>query len=438
MNKYLRLVALFVVALTASSKSLAQDISALGGDLTSDLPGRHAIQVNAPNVTDETKRLLQLSGFGVFHDFFSKSAGLGPRFLAKSCGSCHVRNSRGPLRFSTSPDLPTTMVLKVGLRGQNEDGSPKDLPGIGSQIQDHSISGDPAVKVFLSWIEQHGSYPDGTRYSLRKPKLRIRYKDESISSRRLVYSLRMSPAVIGPGLLESIPDADINALSDPDDANEDGISGRVSIVPDVRNNTTAIGRFGFRATNPTVEQQSCGALFGDMGVSNPLFTGGDSTTEVSEEQLNKLVLYQTLAGVPRARKQDDAGVIAGKGLFQSLGCSSCHVMTHTTGTVADAELSGQTIHPMTDLLLHNMGPGLKDSRPEFTATGSEWRTTPLWGLGYSLRLSSGRTGLLHDGRARTIEEAILWHGGEAATSRRNFRALPKSSRKNLIKFLDSL
>ena len=228
------------------------------------------------------------------------------------------------------------------------------------------------------------------------------------------------------------------ALSDPDDSNGDGISGRPQYIPDRINGGLALGRFGFRASHPTVKQQSAAAAFGDMGVTNSIFTDETGSQELSEEDLDDLSLYQELAGVPIARDQSDPEVQRGAELFTSVGCADCHVTTFTTVNTVHPELNGQLIHPFTDLLLHDMGPELSDGRNEFSASGSEWRTTPLWGGGFFKSVSGVKQKLLHDGRARSIEEAILWHGGEGETSTNNFKNLPKADRDALLRFLDSI
>jgi CxxC motif-containing protein (DUF1111 family) len=212
------------------------------------------------------------------------------------------------------------------------------------------------------------------------------------------------------------------------------------MVKDLTTGQSAIGRFGFKATEPTVLQQSAAALFHDMQISNPLFFAKPNKFEASQEQLFSLAVYLRLAGVPKARNQAQEGVAAGKALFRQVGCDQCHSMTLTTGTHSDPELSNQTIHPFTDLLLHDMGDALADGWTEFSATGSEWRTTPLWGLGFANQVTAAgqRPLYLHDGRARTIEEAILWHGGEAQQSQQAFRSLPAVQRQNLLDFLNSL
>jgi CxxC motif-containing protein (DUF1111 family) len=240
------------------------------------------------------------------------------------------------------------------------------------------------------------------------------------------------------GLLEVIPESEVLALSDPDDLNGDGISGRPNYVIDRSSGTKALGRFGFKATHPTLVQQSGAASFFDMGITNPLFPAINGSTEISGADFERLVVYQQIAGVPPARDQELPDIIAGKTLFQSVGCNGCHTMTFKTATDTDPEVAGQTVHPFTDLLLHDMGPDLADNHPEFSASGFEWRTTPLWGLGFSPQISAVKPLYLHDGRARTIEEAILWHGGEAAIAKDKFVRLSADERFKLIQFLQSL
>jgi CxxC motif-containing protein (DUF1111 family) len=244
--------------------------------------------------------------------------------------------------------------------------------------------------------------------------------------------------MIGMGLLEAIPSAVIAGWSDAQDADGDGISGRVNWVKDLSTGMYAVGRFGFKATHPTVVQQTGSALYHDMNITSALFGSTTKPAEASLETLHSIAIYLRLAGVPKARSQEDSSIVAGKEVFQRLKCDSCHKMTVTTGTHEDGELSAQTIHPFTDLLLHDMGKRLADDWSEFSATGREWRTTPLWGLGFVKQLGSSKPVYLHDGRARSIEEAILWHGGEAAASQKAFVASPKGDRQALISFLNSL
>ncbi|MDZ4785337.1 MAG: di-heme oxidoredictase family protein [bacterium] len=431
----LRYISFFIIVGCATSNLFAQDITQLGGDVTSLFTGRNAIQLPAPNVASEENRLLQLSGFAVFHQFANKAEGLGPTFNHVSCGSCHVNNGRGRVNFLPS-SIGSPMVIKISLPGLNSDGSPKDVPGIGEQLRDHQLQGKRLFDIKLQWTDVEGSYPDGTTYTLRKPKLS--FLVPGYKSHKLRPSLRMAPPVIGPGLLEAIPESTILALSDPSDSNGDGISGKPQYVPDIRTNQKKLGRFGFKSSHPTLEQQSAAAAFHDIGLTNILFNTSNNSDELSQDELNRLSVYQQIAGVPAATNQSDPKVIKGKGLFVTIGCEDCHKMTLVTGTHEFSELSNQTIHPFTDLLLHNMGLGLADKRSEFEASGAEWRTTPLWGLGFSETLSNVKANFLHDGRARSIEEAILWHAGEGNKSRKNFKNLAKSDRKALIAFLRSL
>jgi CxxC motif-containing protein (DUF1111 family) len=436
------IIALCLLYVGFGEKLSAQDlpdITEQGGAMTSDLSGRHVLQLPAPNISSEEMRLLQLSGFSAFHKLFSKTEGLGPNFVNNSCGGCHIENGRGDNDLTGNDNGHSTMIIKVGLKNRTtSDGTSRPLPSIGAQLQSHTTGGKQLYKTKLAWRTSSGRYRDGTRYTLRKPE--VTFSIPGISSRTIAYSLRTTPAIIGPGLLEAVPDSVIGERSDPSDRDGDGISGKIPYVRDVVTQNLSIGRFGFKSTHPTLAQQIGAAFVLDMGLTNPLFPAADSakTTEISASEFTKIQVYQQLAGVPRARNQSDAAVIAGKKLFVSIGCESCHRMTLTTGTTSSPEVSNQEIHPFTDLLLHDMGSGLADSYREFSASGREWRTTPLWGLGFSSTISSVRPTYLHDGRAKTIAEAIIWHGGEGRRAQEAFLRLKKSEREQLLQFLKSL
>lgn len=431
------IIRLLLVLMTCSVSSYfaqAQDISNLGGALTSQLPGHHAIQLPAPNVTDRDRFLLQISGFSPFHQIFTKKEGLGPFFNNSSCGGCHVENGKGPAKFSRAASGNSTMIVKVSLRGLGPDGAPRDVPGIGEQLLDHSVSGKPPVSISLKWIPITGEYGDGKKYTLRKPDVQFLLKGNT--RRKIAHSLRMSPALIGLGLLEAIPESTILALSDPDDINKDGISGKPQYIKEGGTGEFKLGRFGFRASHSSVEQQSAAAAFHDMGITTTLFPEAGFLPEFLQDLFISMVFYQEVPGVPPARDQDLPDVMAGKQIFQNLQCNACHIMTLKTGESVHPELANQEIHPFTDLLLHDMGRELADKRAEYSATGSEWRTTPLWGIGATF--SNVKSLFLHDGRARTMEEAILWHGGEAASARNRFKNLAKAERMKLVAFLRSL
>jgi CxxC motif-containing protein (DUF1111 family) len=251
-------------------------------------------------------------------------------------------------------------------------------------------------------------------------------------------SLRQPPPIFGLGLLEAVPEQALHELADPDDADGDGISGRPNYVWGIAEQSTVIGRFGLKANQPDLEQQSAAAYHGDMGVTSPLIPEEDGTSDVDQRTLDAANFYSQSLSVPARRRVDDPLVQQGEKLFEQVGCADCHVSTLETGDSEIEMLANQTFHAYTDLLLHDMGEGLADKRPDFEADGYEWRTPPLWGVGLTQTVLPG-SGYLHDGRARTLEEAILWHGGEAQASRDAFRdELGSAERTSLLAFLQSL
>ena len=268
----------------------------------------------------------------------------------------------------------------------------------------------------------------------------------------ILMSPRVAPQMIGLGLLQSVPDETLLALADPDDKDGDGISGRVNMVWNQETQQPAIGRFGWKANQPSLHQQNAGAALGDIGLTTTVnahenctaaqqgctdaINGG--TPEIPDEFLAKLTLYTMTIAVPQQRNADAPEVKQGEALFRDFGCASCHMPSLKTGENAEfPQVSNQTFHAFTDLLLHDMGEGLADNRPDFEATGREWRTPPLWGLGL-VPVVNGHDNLLHDGRARGFAEAILWHGGEAEAAKEAFRTAPKDERAALVAFLKSL
>jgi CxxC motif-containing protein (DUF1111 family) len=262
------------------------------------------------------------------------------------------------------------------------------------------------------------------------------------------FSARIAPQLVGMGLLEAISEADIEALADPADNNGDGISGRMRLVTDAETGQTRVGRFGWKAGQSSVKQQVASALNTDIGVMTSLLPVPDCGvqqadcgtvgTELSDQHLESLSAYISLLGIRARRSLDDPLALQGEALFNSAGCESCHRSTFRTSPYhPHAELRDQTIHPYTDLLLHDMGPGLASTLVEGHASGSEWRTPPLWGIGLTAGVSTGEA-YLHDGRARNLHEAIMWHGGEAETSKQAFIGMADSERDALIAFLKSL
>lgn len=428
----------------------------LGGDAGRPLFGQTAFAMPAPNLD---ARQLRDFAFGnrLFNTNWVQAGasaasfdGVGPIFNRVSCSGCHVRDGRG--RPPEPGEPMESMLVRVSLPGSDAHGGPKPHPVYGDQIQDRAIPGVPAeAQVVLSWEEAGGQYADGEAYSLRRPVIELRDPAYGPLGKDLLTSPRVAQGMIGLGLLEAVTDAELIRFADPDDLDGDGISGRPNHVWDLRRQAAAIGRFGWKANQPSVEQQIAAAAAGDIGLTTALVPADACTEsqaacresanggvpEVSDAFLAKLLLYSRSLAVPNRRHIDDPQVIRGQALFESSGCAGCHRITVRTGPHELAQVANQTIHPFTDLLLHDMGEGLADGRPDFEADGREWRTPPLWGLGL-IHTVNGHEFLLHDGRARGIAEAILWHGGEAEAAREQFRHLPKPQREALIAFLKSL
>lgn len=379
------------------------------------------------------------------------SDGLGPLFNARSCSSCHFRDGRG--RPPVLPEEDSVGILfRLSIPGVGDDGGPRLEPTYGGQLNQAGIPGVPGEgRVAISYEEVPGRYADGEPYSLRQPRYDLVELAYGPPDPALRLSPRTAPFLIGLGLLEAVDERTVLAAADPDDRDGDGISGRANLVWDVRRGQPALGRFGWKANVPTLEQQNAGAFVGDIGITSPLFpeqnctaaetaclsapNGGDP--EIDQDKLDAVTFYSRHLAVPARRDVADPTVRRGEALFAEIGCASCHTPTLTTGAIAAPALAGQRIHPYTDLLLHDMGDGLADDRPDFLADGREWRTPPLWGVGLIATVNR-HTLLLHDGRARDVAEAILWHDGEAAAAREGFRTLPSDDRAALLRFLDSL
>ncbi len=356
---------------------------------------------------------------------------LGPKFINRSCVECHINNGRA-LPAGVGTPL-TKWVFKVGSEAS---GSPH--PTLGSVLQPQSTSGPNEGNVSIaSHTTTNGQYGDATPYSLQKPNYAF------TSNAPTFFSARIAAQLVGLGLLEAVSETSILALADPDDTNADGISGRPQIVTDPVTLQPRLGRFGHKAGQARVRHQVASALNTDMGVTTAVFPKLDGETnggpaELGDTDLDRMTRYVALLGVGARRNLADAQALQGEQLFASASCVKCHTPTLTTSAHHPmTELRSQTIHPYTDLLLHDMGPGLADNMGEGAASGSEWRTAPLWNIGLTAGVSGGE-GYLHDGRARTLEEAILWHGGEAEASKEAFRNLSAADRAALIKFLKSL
>ena len=362
---------------------------------------------------------------------------LGPLFNHDACRACHDGNGRGLSQIGNG-ELRSQALIRVSLAEGTPEvpGGNVPVPGLGLQLQDHATVGVPEVIVTQSWVEHTEAYGDGEPFSLRAPRIDIRRPDGSSLAPDVAMSYRQAPAVFGLGLLEAVSDDTLLALADPDDADGDGISGRANIVWNQERGEAAIGRFGHKATEPTLRQQTAAAFASDIGLTNPLFLPPDQLQDITERQLAATTFFVSALAVPAAAPRDAAAQL-GRTLFDDFGCAGCHVPTLVTGDHEIGALAHQTIHPYTDLLLHDVGDLLTDGRRDFTAAGVEWRTPPLWGLGLVQTVAPEAT-FLHDGRARTLAEAILWHGGEAQLAREAFRLADRAQRDALIGFLQTL
>lgn len=416
-------------------------IERAGGDTTTLNRSAGAFEASAPNLSrdDRTRHLL---GDAAFEALFQPppatvNAGLGPQFNHVSCASCHIRNGRGSP--TALPESEGSMLLvRVSQAGRDpETGGPLALPDFGDQLQDHAIMGVlPEASIEVTWLEVPGRYADGERYLLRRPRFDIRLANGRSLSSGVMTSPRIPPPVFGLGLLEAVSDDEILAFADPNDRDGDGISGRANQVWDVAQGRRTLGRFGWKANTPHLRQQAAGAYSADMGVSSPLLPEADGHTDIDQATLEATTFYtQTLAVPARAALEDSSA--RGARLFHQIGCATCHRSVMQTGLSDIAALAQQTIAPYTDLLLHDLGEELADHRPDFDASGTEWRTPPLWGIGLTTKIL-GEGAFLHDGRARNLEEAILWHGGEGEASRNAFKMSSKKDRQALVAFLNAL
>lgn len=398
------------------------------------------------------------------------SDGLGPLYNARACQRCHLKDGRGePPSASYPEDTAVSMFLRLSIPPQTEEqrqmvaSSHKAVipePTYGGQLQNFSIQGHLAEgQMHIEYEEMPMELADGTVISLRKPTYSITHLHYGPLHSKAMLSPRVAPAMIGLGLLETIAEADILTPADPEDSDQDGISGRPNRVWSAESQKVMLGRFGWKAGQPTIAQQAASAFRGDIGISTPLNPepGGDCThaqvdclaaphggdkqkgdVEASQEVLDLVVFYSRNLAVPTRRDLDDPQVLKGKQLFFESGCIACHRPKYVTRRDENRpEQSFQLIWPYTDMLLHDMGEGLADHRPEAQANGREWRTAPLWGIGLT-EVVNGHTYFLHDGRARNLLEAILWHGGEAEVARQQVVEMSRTEREALLAFLNSL
>jgi len=372
--------------------------------------------------------------------------GLGPVYNNTACVNCHHNDGIG---VPTAGDLQSSLLMRISLPGTDANGSPVPVPGYGLQLQDKAVFGKvPECKVNIIYTTQIGTFPDGEQYELRAPTYTLSNMYIPVSGTYLL-SPRLAPPMIGLGLLEAVPESEILQGADPNDANGDGIKGHANYVYDVATGKKLLGRFGWKANTASVLTQVATAFNQDMGITNSVlpvessygqsqYDGLKDDPELPDSLLNAVKFYAQTLKVPARRNTTDAVVKRGEALFTAAKCATCHKQTLTTGVdVTRPYLSNQAIHPYTDMLVHDMGLGLADNRPDYLANGQEWRTAPLWGLGLYTTVNNPGY-YLHDGRARTITEAIMWHGGEAQSSVNYFSNLSSTDRAAMLKFLQSL
>ncbi|ANN26960.1 c-type cytochrome [Vibrio vulnificus] len=447
-----------------SSTAFANDLKS-GGDTSVKKEGPNAFSLPAANLP-MSKRL----DFSVGNSFFrnpwvsapaSTDArdGLGPLFNTNGCQNCHIKDGRGhPPEKGDSHAV--SMLVRLSIPALTAEQKKAVItsgvipePTYGGQLQDFALQDQkPEGQISIRYSDVPVTFSDGTTVVLRKPTVEIRDLAYGEMHPQTLLSARVAPPMIGLGLLESIAEETLLQWADEDDLNQDGISGKLNKVWDVQTQSLAIGRFGWKAGQPTLMQQNAAAFNGDLGLTSHLFPQENCTDrqdlcrklpnggspEVSDNILDFVEFYSQHLAVPIRRNVNDPQVKLGETLFVQSGCESCHKQTvKTAKREALPALSEQTIHPYTDLLLHDMGPGLADNRPEYLANGQEWRTPPLWGIGYTQEVND-HTYFLHDGRARNLMEAVLWHGGEAEAAKQNVLKMSAKERDALIAFLNSL
>jgi len=434
-----------------------------GGATTVNSTSADALNHPAPNLSGANLALHAKGRTGFEHVFALGQ--MAPLWNHEHCQGCHVNGGRAAAPIAGSvPQL----LFRVSVNGKAPDGGPKFVPGYGDQIQPFAVVDGKRGQsiegqVSTAYVEQVRRFVDGITYRLRQPT----YTFSQRMPAGVMLSPRTAPQIAGVGLLEAIPESAILALADPQDQNHDGISGRPNYVWDVAARTNRLGRFGWKANQPSLLQQNAAAYNGDLGITSPYFAkesnvpgGGRNrersprnsiATNISTEELKAVTFYTQTLGVPALRNPADPIVKRGRAIFLAANCGTCHVPIMRTGTTAPnksnydpefltppvMEVANQVIAPFTDLLLHDMGPGLADNRPDFLASGQEWRTPPLWGIGLTETVN-GHSYFLHDGRARSLLEAIMWHGGEAAPSASYVNGLSNADRQALITFLNSL
>ena len=468
------LVALGVLATAAAltvKATPAPDDEKTGGDTTVFATGRNAFSFPLANLPDEER-----TRFVIGNSFFRRNwvqspasttarDGLGPHFIARSCGGCHVQDGRGaPPDFSRGlKEQPVGLLIRLSIPGKNAQGGPLPDPVYGDQFSNFSVLGvQPEGQISLRYDMVQGKFADGTPYQLQKPRYGFSQLNYGPMAKGLMISPRIAPQMAGVGLLEAIPEEEILRNAQQQAAAGGAVRGQVNTVWDAPSQQMRTGRFGWKANVASLAHQTGSAFQGDMGITSTLFAQETCTPgqkdclaaprgargqgpEVDDRTFDNVVFYEATLAPAARRNLRDAQVVQGQKLFTQAQCAACHRPSYVTAQAADERfprlvskaLQGQTIWPYTDLLLHDMGPGLADGRPDFLASGQQWRTPPLWGVGLIPDVN-GHNRLLHDGRANGALEAVLWHDGEARASKDAVLKMNAQERTALVKFIESL
>ncbi len=447
-----------------------------GGETTVFATGRNAFSFPAANLPDEER-----TRFVIGNSFFRRNwveapastkarDGLGPHFIARSCGGCHVQDGRGAPpdlfnRLGDTKDPTVALLIRLSIPGSDAHGGPVHEPTYGDQFNNAAIQGvKPEGRVTLRYQPLSGQFADGTRYQLQKPIYGFADLGYGPMHSKVMFSPRIAPQIIGVGLLEAISEADVLANAADQAAAPGPIKGVPNQVWDAPSARMMLGRFGWKANVATIAHQTGAAFVGDMGITSQHFASeactraqqdcmaapsgssgaaqGQPGVEIDDKTLDDVVFYQATLAPPARRNPHDAQVLRGQMLFAQAQCATCHRPSYVTQAgpfprLTSKALNGQRIWPYTDLLLHDMGERLADGRPDFGANGRQWKTPPLWGTGL-IKDVNGHTQLLHDGRARGVLEAVLWHGGEAEQARQQVLRMKKADRDALVKFVESL
>jgi len=446
-----------------------------GGSFSNDDAGSTAYLHATPTLDPKQAELFAL-GYQMFNNrwaffwFENAEFGRGPTSNAQSCTTCHLNNGRGAAPATPHNAIPgadgavrdhhitvpfesaPSMVIRISMKGHGAHGGPLPHPDYGDQLQIFGVKGVvPAEGQFrVEWRETSSHLADGEEVRLRSPLIAITDLAYAPLGDDAMIAARLAPPLVGVGLLEAIPEETIVALAAREPVA--GIRGKVNRVWDESQGSTVLGRFGLKANHGSLREQVAVAFLNDIGLSSPVYPEQNcppvqkvckeqmvaGKPEITKRRLDATELYLRSLTVPMRRHTDDPQVLRGEALFAQAHCAVCHVPELRTGASASVpQLAQQTIRPYTDLLLHDMGDGLADGRPDFLAGANEWRTPPLWGIGLSEAVN-GANAFLHDGRARNFVEAIMWHGGEAQASREAFRTFPREDRSALLAFLNSL